>query len=271
VTEFYQRFRDPRVNYVMVVIGIETDKGTFGDAFHVRMTEEEYENFRASSRRQYERGYWPPGGDYRTPGGAASSRSYPSDPFSRPFYDSETPFYAPGSPYEQQRREYERERANMKAEEEARKQKEQQDRDRAQGKGGAKFTDRGGGNFEFTFKEGENFWATFGPGVFFIPEDEPPKEQFFYDGEPVTEEEFHRRNEKHQKKTAPKMSTSDAKKRLCELAEMPLTSDAKAAYKKAMRRCHPDMPTGSHELWLELAKIAMILGLGGTKAGRSAG
>jgi len=58
-SEYYRRFRDPHVDHVMVEMRAEQSDGRPGEPFHVMLTEEEYEELRARSRRQYERGRWP--------------------------------------------------------------------------------------------------------------------------------------------------------------------------------------------------------------------
>lgn len=58
-SEYYRRFRDTHIDYVMVEIRAEQGDGRPGGPFNVMLTEEEYEELRARSRRQYERGRWP--------------------------------------------------------------------------------------------------------------------------------------------------------------------------------------------------------------------
>lgn len=100
-------------------------------------------------------------------------------------------------------------------------------------------------------------------------------------GPPPTAEQERRRKEEQQRKeeqktkdyweafgrkqsyTPPSPSEAELKKRLGELAGTAWidTLDMMTVYKKARRRCHPDMPNGSHELWIELEEIAHMLGI----------
>jgi hypothetical protein len=198
----YQRFRDPRVDYVMIVVGIENRDGTFGAPFHVRITEEEYENLQAQSRRQYERRQWPTDtqGSYRPADRPRSERpsfnfsdGFGGEPYTFFFTSEERDFYGrqEGYSHEQQKRAYEEYREKNR------------ERERTQGKG---------------------------------PEEKP---------------------------TAPKRSDAQARMRLAELAGISWPTDIQNPnlYKRAQRKCHPDIEGGSHDLWIELEDIARQLRL----------
>jgi len=203
MSEYYQRFADPRATFVMIEIKVQTERG-FSQPFNLRITEEELHNMIDSARRQAMRSEWPPapmGVRYRVPSDFYS-RSYPNEPF--------------GSRYERPRF------------------------------GGPFFNE----DWFATYPGEEKFTPPKQDRPKPPPKPEPPKNS------PPTQEAINLAN----------------KIRLATLAGQVWTDglDLKTLWKKAQRRCHPDVDTGSHELWLELEGIAIFFGFvkGSARASR---
>lgn len=186
--DYYTRYRDPRATFIMIEVRVQTDDGRSSQPFHLRVTEEEFENMTTNSKRQAHRGEWPPppmGVRYRVPPDFYS-RSYADEPFGsryeRPFFNED--WYADfgRSPF---------------------------------GNGGQRPTPP--------------------PG----PKPKPEEKQ----NTPPTPEAIRLAN----------------CIRLATLAGVVWTDglDLQKLWKKAQRRCHPDVETGSHELWIELETIAI--------------
>lgn len=183
------RFRDPRQEFFIVSIHMVDDRGDQCDhSFNVRLTEEEFEDLAARSRRQYQRGAFPSGefrpSTYRTDD---DRRRYGQPHFGPSFEDENYRFFFGGQaydPFEEMRR-------------------EQQERARR----------------EQNKREQQHTTA--------------PK--------------------------TPKKSPLQQRMRLAELAgvEWPTEIETQKLWKRAQRRCHPDVEGGSHELWIELEQIAI--------------
>ena len=193
---YYTRYADPRVTFVMVEVRVVNEDGRPSEPFHVRITEEDFENLQANSRRQYERNQWPmePRGVIFRPPGGFHARSEPN--WGGPRYTS------PQEEYEAQRREYEK---FKRAQQDARDAREKGEREK------------------------QEYFNNFG---------QAPNPN-------VTKTE------------------KQLKERLAELAGTVWIDGVslKTLHTKAQRRCHPDLETGSHELWLELEEIAHLLGI----------
>jgi hypothetical protein len=252
----------------MIQVAVTNRDGRPGRPFNLRVTEEEFENMQASSNRQYERRQWPePGHGTRwEPAGAGARRGYDN-----PYVDDQE-YYAN---HEQQRRAQEayqkakkaQEEAKAKAEEEERKKQRQREKEEhfrnmyGDGPNFAGADDhfrRGQSDYDRFFRAGFNEDWFSGPPK----QEDPTKDKFFWDGEPVSEEEFNRRQAAKERGSTKNYSRDQLIKRLGELAQVPVPefADLKALYRKAMRKCHPDTG-GSHELWVELEEIAAQLDL----------
>ena len=193
---YYTRYADPHVTFVMIEVRVVNEDGRPSEPFHVRITEEDFDNLQANSRRQYERGAWPmePRGIIFRPPGGFHARSEPN--WGGPRYTS------PQEEYEAQRREYEK---FKRAQQDARDAREKAEREK------------------------QEYFNNFG---------QAPNPN-------VTKTE------------------KQLKERLAELAGTVWIDGVslKTLHTKAQRRCHPDLETGSHELWLELEEIAHLLGI----------
>jgi hypothetical protein len=180
----------------------------------------------------------------------------------------------------QEEREYFEKERKRKAEQQAKareqqRERERQEHDRKEREQREKSRQEYFANFGGAADQGaEDFFRFFNQS-----QSENGGHQFFFEGEPVSEEEFKRRTANKNRSSTSTKSEKQLKDRLGELAGTIWmdTLDMRKVYNKAKRRCHPDVETVSHELWIELEEIARLLGLINNKgarpnySGRSAG
>lgn len=247
MVNYYSRYADPRATFVMIEVRTLNDDGRPSQPFHLRVTEEEFENMCANSRRQAQRSQWPPpphGVRWRV-ADDHQSRSYPHDAYGYPGFDG--PFFtSPQDEYEY----YERQRRDK-----ATRDREARDKQRAREDAEHNRRER-----EQREKSREEYFAQFGDAA------DESAESFFRFFKQATGEDFPTTGER----PTPPRSQQQLKERLAELAGSAWieTLDLLTLYKKARRRCHPDMDSGSHELWIELEDIADKLGIVKKKSAR---